>query len=619
MITIFLQNGQLDLYDTDVSISWDNIRFSDGLRDAYSNDFDIPKTQNNIRLLNVYGLLDNNNISNHIKPCIMSVNGAPHTVHIQIVSVTNDTIKICVFEDSIPNEFFDKGIRDILKDDQYSIFAWDCNSIHNYPLDFVKYCYGETYNENYAQIHPSKPLANIFTAINDVSEYQLPMTSGYFPTYGYIVATKKNVCPQNTKQSIEFVLRPMDDDTTEFERCTMKLIGGQHITNDVAGYTTEETNVKKITFNRSCHVNIDKIYLSWLCPTAYGQYRIRLYKNDEVIYYFPINVASGTKDGVNSWGNIGFTVEAGDTIYINVPNSVPFTKCAALMNCTLSYYDINDDDYETELTYCKRTAKLPIYQYYSDNQRFEIPAYFDGRSYTYNTDSSGQQTATLTTTYNSLSYYGYYTNLDNDVKIKDILYSLCWYENCKIQYNENGLVFVQNDYSGAIDGVINSISPNTDKIGQLNYIKYNGEGNPTSILNIDNVFLNDSVTIHESCFSYVENSNGYGKINQYKWNSNNDGYDFNEVEGLSLMIYNDESYLEPPEDLQTMEINKLIYIMEVEIETYDTLLSNLDFVYLDGRKYMVINGAYDCSTKKTTLTTLLCSTSPNDITNIIQR
>jgi hypothetical protein len=68
----------------------------------------------------------------------------------------------------------------------------------------------------------------------------------------------KNVCPQNTRQVIEFACNLSDHE--------LLLAGGQHITNDLDGWDGHskvlESTTTEFTFNRNCTATIHG-YVSW--------------------------------------------------------------------------------------------------------------------------------------------------------------------------------------------------------------------------------------------------------------------------------------------------------------------------------------------------------------------
>ena len=95
---------------------------------------------------------------------------------------------------------------------------------------------------------------------------------------------------------------------------------------------------------------------------------------------------------------------------------------------------------------------------------------------------------------------------------------------------------------------------------------------------------------------------------------------YDEIEGLVIVrnAVDDRTwrYLAQPASLTDLGIGKLNTVMQCTIETFSNAFG-YDFVYLDGRKYMVISGEKDAETGITTLETLLMSTSVPDSWNII--
>ena len=128
MVTIQLTGGTLDIgSEQAMELEVTAMRFSGGISDAYTNDIDLPKTRNNIQLLECYNLLDSPNqlYGTQIKPAVLTVDGYMLDVHIQVVSVTDDTITICLYQKILPNDLRDKEIRELIRDDDNSIVVWN--------------------------------------------------------------------------------------------------------------------------------------------------------------------------------------------------------------------------------------------------------------------------------------------------------------------------------------------------------------------------------------------------------------------------------------------------------------------------------------------------------------
>ena len=101
MVTIQINGGTLDVLDGQaMELEVTAMRFSGGIRDAYTNDLSLPKTKNNIKLLDCYNLLDSPNqlYGSKIQPAVLTVDGYMLDVHLQVVEVTDDEITVCLYE-----------------------------------------------------------------------------------------------------------------------------------------------------------------------------------------------------------------------------------------------------------------------------------------------------------------------------------------------------------------------------------------------------------------------------------------------------------------------------------------------------------------------------------------
>ena len=111
MILIKLQDGNLDLYSNEtIQWSWTTFRFAGAIKDPYTNDFSIPKTSNNLRLLNVYSILDapSQRVNKTTTPAIFQQDNQLIPIYIEVNEVTAKDIKIAIFENSFLPNFKDK-------------------------------------------------------------------------------------------------------------------------------------------------------------------------------------------------------------------------------------------------------------------------------------------------------------------------------------------------------------------------------------------------------------------------------------------------------------------------------------------------------------------------------
>lgn len=622
-ISIYLDGQSLDVYDQDIEWSWTNIRFSDGIRDQYSTDITLPKTIKNAMTLEVSGLLDSTTqlYGSQLTPCTLTVNSSIMDVHMQVVSITEDEISICLYERTLPDDVSGKKIRELLHDDYDTIRVWSENSGTAYPNDFPTYNYGSPTNTRYAQRHQSKPLNWVISNLNtQLQNFTLPTVDDSL----YLMGAQKKVCPQNPKQMIEFTLEGGSDDIV--------LVGGQHIVNDLEGYDglskVSESTTKEITFNRACTATL-KAIISWgrKSSTGLNTFMVSLFRNGVFEYDWQIRINNST-DYRNGYvtSQITLHINEGDTFFLKFLSPTTnnayskFELLSGVLEFTYSDYTINDDDYDIDLVYCNRHPCLR--QWFPSNLGY-YNHWFDGRTedyYIYNWDSSlnTSQTTLMEFPWRGISYIGYFCNI-GDITIKEMYSGLCWLYNKKPFISNHQLVLQNTNESLVLENAsISEIRPSSSNLGKKTSVKW-CDGFDRVLTEIDNAWLEDEVTRHESPFVYVDTvAGGLAKVNQYEIKSNyNPNTDetswecnYEEPEGAVLVKYGQYGRhnrwgLLPPPEIKSMGINFIDQCMEVTIKTNDYGVKDIDYVYLDGRKFMVVEGNTDLNTGTSEITALL--------------
>lgn len=158
------------------------------------------------------------------------------------------------------------------------------------------------------------------------------------------------------------------------------------------------------------------------------------------------------------------------------------------------------------------------------------------------------------------------------------------------------------------------IEPISDKLGQTNTITYRDAEDPIEF-EIDNEFLEYEVNLHTSNFYTADELPQYSYEMTYseKTDSNGDGWitdikvNFEDLSPVLMQaVYSGSSYtLGKAPELQGFGLPDLTNATQITWETFDTVY-DCDFVYVDGKKYMVISGEEDVQTGLTELVTLQC-------------
>lgn len=607
MITIQLESGVLDTYiDTEVAFEWTAFRFQHEIRDAYTNDITIPKTKNNIAVLGAVGLLDSatqlfgddsTNAMLYYSPDVIMY------VKLQVVAVRSDEIDICLYEDAFPSVFKEKKLNDYFEDDPSTIFAWNINTLNAYPNDFKEYYYGMHYDPKYAQYHPVKRMNDILGSLSNITNYSFPQVSQNW----WLMPTLKKVCPQNQIQVIEGFNSSEDK---------IVLSGGQHITNNME--ISYGDGMEEIEFNRAATVNM-QIHVAWWCKAAANQGYLRLlHKSGNTTNTHTFQIRGDLYRNHIDTFHCNLQVNGGDSILFLFPQYDKYEMVRLLIDCNISDYTIEDDEDPDELQYIPRAPRL-IYYDYNSNRILE--AFFDGSSYRYSykdRSHSGSSVAMFYTTFRSLSYFGYWANMP-ELPICDMMYSFQWMMGQRLNFDNNRtLAWKDVCNSNEITGLITEIRPHSEKFGQNNYIAY-GYGDSNLISTIDNKWLEEEVDLHESCFAKIKNISNYvGELTQYTnphKESDSEEYecDFEEIDAPALWWHRIEPQggVTPVHNyirdipIHEFELDQFTQIMEVDIDSDDTRVKDSDIIYLDGRKFYVVEGTINQENGRSNLTAIL--------------
>lgn len=603
MISILLNDTPLDLYsDTDITWSWTDFRFRDKLTDQYTNNFTIPKTENNIKALDIYSTLDSKDVQfgEEISPADFVLNGEVMSIYIQVISATDNEIEIAIFEDTFSAIDKQKVINDELIDDPSTILCWDMWSMTTYPNKFVSYNYGMSYNWHLAQRHPYVKLKRDILDNLDLKGYQID--PGVFNQYDWrILCSKKVVCPQNTTQVVQYRTTGYSLANNNIPcRCS------QHITND-ASYEVEEG---VITFNRSCSFDLEFDFLWQKKNTFHQNSNIKVFIGGQQVYQMGMYSASATEAykhfSLDNGGN-HFSVNAGDTLFLRFEDANNFKSISIVMDIEYDQYEITEEDYGTELTYIDI---LPALYYVTNNA--VSPNNYNWANFPMNGTTQNILGKTGTLKRLSFAYFGQYCNIPK-MKLGDLLYSLQWMIGGELKEDRrrNLLyfdilphIYPSSPYDNEIYmNEINKLEFHSDKVGKKNYIKYKDEEFPTAITTINNKWLEEEKVWHEVIFHYFNDN----VINQYSLDitdEENVKLNFNDIENPVIFNYNNRV---EPIPLKKFDMENIWFSKEIEFSFYDTPMQfreNHDII-IDGRIYYVISGEQDIEKKISTIRAIL--------------
>lgn len=615
---ILINNNKLDLFETDVEFTFKSLRFSKGLSEGFSNDFTLPLTINNIKLLKLGDVLNQPKqpFEDKLKGTLI-VGSNSYSIDIEIVEILENEVEICCYQRLFPTIFKEKYINRLIEDDNSSIFIWFKQSKEYYPNNFTQYGCGSKINNDYYQIHPSFKLNTIIEKLEEKYSYKLPRVEDDI----YLVAGNKCVCPQNKRQVLSYYTDSTKEDNL------LRFGGGQHIVNDSKGYDglspLSESSDETLTFNRKCKTNTT-IWLNYRFVRHFylttKHFIVKLYKNDVVIWtydFYGRNNVYYNQDLLTF--NVEFEFDENDTLEIKVfeikrdgeeeDAQKLFDYLQIILDNNYIEYEIDEnDDYGDDLTYCNRLPS--IYWYDLFNNEYKV-SYFDGGSIRYYNSYNDGTFNSLSTIYKTIqfpvrgySYFGYYSSL-MDFKVNDLYYNLCWIFGYNYSFNDKALFFTPSNRTKIIDGKILSKTISSKNIGQKTYIKYKDEEikKIKPIITVSNTVLEEEKTLFDSIF----NSTKYTRIglivDQYSYEEDGDDKNcsYNKTRDFLGRIQNNTIQFPFEINVTTRipTLNSVIGIndlglkevtqsIEVEIETKNTDIENYDYVYLDGRKYLII-------------------------------
>lgn len=600
MFNLYIGGGELDIINgQNIELNWVPLRFQDDLTDQYTTDFDLPRNRKNVSLLQASGLLDSNNrFSSRIEPALLSLNGELLNVYLQVSSINDDKISVAIFDKVIPADILNKKLPKFNTDSQSTIYPWKYNSWSKYPSVYKKYNNGLYGKFDNCMFHQSRKINDVL----DIVSFSLPNSLPHTDDKLWMLASEKNVCPQNKKQVLE----------VNFTDGDYGLIrGGQHITNDVEWKWQGGNDT--ITFNRQCNVKM-KVWVSWSQPTLDTQY------NKFLIFTFarpstPTQAEIVQFDTIHHYNGIEYCeytlahnyISADTTLRFRVDNSSSFRFISCVVDMEITDYNIIEDDYDIDLTYVYRDPKMRYRDYGDSDEKYMT---FNGTSQTYH-PYSGSTVYTLYCPDLSFCHLGFWCNIP-DISLKELLYGLEWLNQKRLVKDKWLYQWVDVDQKYIIDGAITQFDTTNEAVGQKNYILFNGEteSDENTVSSIDNYWLEANKDVYQSPFTYSLKRNGnWAYFQQYTEpkddeDSGEHSAKFDSLDGLPV------AKIEPTTPnlllrvvLPTLGFEEVTESTTVKIETFDNV-KNADYVYLDGRKFMVQSIDTDLNTGISTITAI---------------
>ena len=474
-------NQPLDIYELEEQITIERshpIIGGGSIVSQQSYNIELPLNENNVKQLNIRPPYDNIKSSVNVQVTEHNHNSANSVLNVDKIDFENEKMEATLYLDKVPNDILVNEIRKTIIDSSDTIYPWwtwsyKYNYTDHFPSyndafkpyfnggntysfpdgygDWVEGTDGYDYREKYGagvfvnwQYHPSCALPTIITKYGQLLEdVGVKLDLGSIDTDYKILATHRKVCPQNEKQwlyySIDKHTQKADKTITDVYTRVSCSTGGQHICNDYAGGQSEAT---KITYNRSCTLNITALCFRYLSRTGIqrGSVRLQVYDRDdeaktEQNYTFVI-----TTDSESTYMtpvSLSWHIDEGDYLVLELHSHYTSRANTGLINlkelklwlrCEIDGYTITDDDYDTDLVYYSglmedadnpfdwacwyNSMKIPVSHYWGETY---MPCW---------------------------SYFGYYTNL-GETSFSDILMWLSARYN-KFPMFQNGRVYLED-------------------------------------------------------------------------------------------------------------------------------------------------------------------------------
>lgn len=624
---IYIDNTQVHITKGDVVLNWANIRFSEAVADEWSTEVELPNDKHNINLLGAYGLLDRGAIFNHRVKCSVLVDDIAKDGYLQVLTIEENTIKARVYVISIPYAVLDKKVCEYYPHDDV-VFRWDryspiITNIAGVNEGIIPYDYTNTdfYSNILAQWHASVSVQKVLQNIEVAEDITLPAVDNTL----FQLAANKKVCPSNPYQVMQGNLLHSNAISDK----NLEVSGGQHITNDLksswsyadfhwnynwSDWLVESTNEKwmtqaetmsEITFNRPVNAHI-KVYA---CASYIGGILIPK-KNGESLIPAPaasVPVLTNPNWTVNDIlifdDMVGF--DNGDILTFHYSGSAQTPRRNVRYSVVIEYtdYEWTDEDYDTDLVYIPAPFGI-----------WGIRDLGSDYAYDFKYDFSGTGNGTHSPEDYSFTYFGAYSNLDRDITVREYLTSLCWIHNQKLKLDRNELIFQSANQREAITANLTTITPSSDKLGQTNIITYRDSDTPTQF-DIDNEFIEAEKTLHENKFYTGDIIPQYSYDMTYSEQTNDDGdswvtdinVNFDDLSPVIMTAVDTGSryWLYHAPDIVGFGLPDLTNAQQISAQTLKDI-SNLDYVYMEGHKYMLIDGEYDLNTSITEFNAIQC-------------
>lgn len=567
MMDIIVNGEFLDVKDNGTTLQFTKPRFAggDSFADTFSTDIELPRSNKNIAILGCNGLLDSPSpkFIDFVK-CTLVTSTKNYTCNMMVTEVTDESICVSLFLSSLVGDMLDKKVVDALiqyEDEQYGYFdntlamnvLWAKATASATDVDYgFKHYDADWYDAlGTYRPHPCCKVRKILDYLELAYGIDIDTSASAKVDTLYITPAKRVLSPKNHTQCL-FVYVDENENT--------KIYGGSHVTNDMScsiddctlnGVLWNFTGDGKtsIKFNRACTISMQ---IKVMNGTA-SQGTIQVKKNNVFQYSYTFPAATGSYDYFErTIGNI--YIAEGDEITFVPLSGTPV--CRSWINMSISGYEVNNDDYSKTFNYIPAQFKTP------DSSD---PSYITNHDY---------------------SEYSVRDNL-GDFTIRQLLSAISAATNLYWK-NENDfrIVLVPATRTESIQLTkLNSIKFSNSDFARNNIIGFaddNAAGE--AVITLDNVDMEESTKFFESYFACGQKK-GDSQILHLP-----DGYSKDVIAQIGTSQKTLLNYLKNT----TMGIN-ISSITQIEAETLCSVI-DCDYVTIDGKSYLVIDGELDTET-----------------------
>ena len=571
---ILIDGSPLDIYDKGISYRYDSLRFADAIADTYSTDIELPRTKNNVSILGAYGELDRGQLfGKRIDATIMIEQ--QYDGYIQVTRTTDSIIYATAFLSYIPSKLVDVDIHKLLCYDHYysaASMVWD-GSINSYELTIPNYTI-KIYNDgvkgmdngtNFHQYSTSVALDAMLQAIGSNLGITINAPATEDANHrNYLIGLGNRLDPRCEYMLIYNSNSPL----TTSDQPLYVQEAGQSVFADY----DHNTNTG-IVVNRDCSLRLD---IDFRCNSSFnlsvmvnGSLKTSNVSINAGTYHY-INLSNINLNGLTDGDVITFVAKSTMT----TPPNFCVLGGAVGLRCGASY--LTQDDYNVQAKFVHRTNYKPTYFYKT----------------TAGVDVSVPNNITLGTTFCKTYVYGSFAGLT----LKDLLTSICWATDTKVQMSGNTLSFVSATQSKTISADLESCAYADSHLYKSNNV-VTPDGESTPLFTLTNDYLEDEGTIHESCI--YRSINSPFKIKQWGITIDNILPTFYQriEQGVGIGVCSTGSGQFTNVISSYLGMSNIAKCLMVKGKTFDAI-SGYDYLDIDGHRYMLVGYDYDVDTQQ---------------------